>query len=317
VTALAGTSWAAGKPGWVTWEDPRERGFTVLVPRGWKVQGGTYRPSLLIYQTKVAAASPDGEVRLFLGDTFPWYVEPSRTLAFFGIREGGIYTDSLGSRWPVRRYCPGARYLTTYVLGNRKLKVKMTNRPELAKAVGLAALGANVHSGEVSYEFQRGGKVYRGGWLCTTARLPYPGGLGACWFVVGIAGYEAPKAREKEARQALLRVYLTWRVNPIWAAAQAKGSRDRQAIVAKMGRDTARTISETYWARQKVMDLIFKMASDARRGQLDLYDPVTGTTYYGRTNKFKYYWVNGLGKIVGTNTDTRPAFNYRRLAILP
>jgi len=68
---------ASVRPRQATFTDPVERAFSMEVPEGWKVQGGTKRPSTAAVQGSVQASSPDGAIVVYAGDEFPIYSEPS------------------------------------------------------------------------------------------------------------------------------------------------------------------------------------------------------------------------------------------------
>ena len=72
---------ASARPRYATFTDPVERAFSMEVPEGWKVQGGTKRPSTAAVQGSVQATSPDGAIVVYAGDEFPIYSEPSALLA--------------------------------------------------------------------------------------------------------------------------------------------------------------------------------------------------------------------------------------------
>jgi hypothetical protein len=66
----------------VNWNDPHEGAFRVGVPQVWHVVGGAYRLSATDVRYALAMGSPDGQVRVTVGDSnIPIYTQPSPMLA--------------------------------------------------------------------------------------------------------------------------------------------------------------------------------------------------------------------------------------------
>jgi hypothetical protein len=66
---LSGPRPGAGALSFVNWNDPYEGAFSVAVPEGWRVIGGTYRLSATDVRYAIAMGSPDGQVRTRIGDS--------------------------------------------------------------------------------------------------------------------------------------------------------------------------------------------------------------------------------------------------------
>ena len=79
----------------VTWREPNEGAYTISVPQGWKVSGGVRRRTPVDVRTAVNVVSPDGTIRLFIGDyDVPPAREPDQLTRTAGMREGQIYDGS-------------------------------------------------------------------------------------------------------------------------------------------------------------------------------------------------------------------------------
>jgi hypothetical protein len=50
------------------WVDPSEHAFTVKVPVGWRITGGTHRNAPIDVRNFVRAESPDGTVKVWIDD---------------------------------------------------------------------------------------------------------------------------------------------------------------------------------------------------------------------------------------------------------
>ena len=76
----------------VNWSDPHEGAFSIGVPQGWHVIGGTYRLSATDVRSAINMGSPDGQLRVIIGDaSIGLFIPPSQMLAMAGLREGGYY----------------------------------------------------------------------------------------------------------------------------------------------------------------------------------------------------------------------------------
>jgi hypothetical protein len=315
VVALSGALVArADEHKYMTIVEPNEKAFSFLLPEGWHCKGGLVRPSLLGYSVAMLASSPDGQVQVGRSDLFPLYAVPAPG----GYPVGTRYSPGMGVIAEIQPYLPAAKFLTQVVIPQRVGKFTVTrvvNRTDLAKPAFLLPGVVAADAAEVEYRFERDGKPYQGGLLCTTGMSR--SGSFLFWRVGIVEGYEAPVDRVDEAKSAMVLAVMTCRLNPIWVNAELKGSADREKIIERLTHQRTAAIVDAYWQRARTMESIFKRDSDVRRGTVDLYDPTTGTVLYGRTNKYDYYWQNVRGNVVGTNTDTSPGVDYHRLAVLP
>src|SRR5579862_4799013 len=72
----------AGPIAFTTWTDPRENAYTVSVPQGWQAVGGAYRLSATDVRSGVALASPDGQMRVRIGDSnVGTFIVPNQMMA--------------------------------------------------------------------------------------------------------------------------------------------------------------------------------------------------------------------------------------------
>jgi hypothetical protein len=244
-------------------------------------------------------------------DLLPLYVEPSRVLEFGGIYEGGTYVDPSGYSSPVRRYAPGAQYVTDYVLPGHVPDVEVVrfqDQPALARQ--LATYGINSYDvGKLEYRFARNGVPYTGGGLCITERISI-GGY-AAWHVWRLFLVEAPSERYGEGLAALRRLAGSFQVDPGWAARQAETTRQQSGIITQMSNDIGDTLSRGYWARQQVYDALAERRSRATLEVEELTDE-NGNTFRVDSGS-TYYWIDPSGTIVGTDTHTQPDVDFHEL----
>ncbi len=159
--ALAGTVRAA-ETRWVKYVDPQEHAFSIDVPAGWRAQGGLRRMGQLDIRQGVDIASPDGAIRIFLGDVnVPVFTTPSRLLAFGGLRQGMITDQGFGLRELIWPYQDGEAFAAQW--GSRRVGracsgVQRTGarpRPDASRGIdrAFAAAGVrdSVRAGEANF----------------------------------------------------------------------------------------------------------------------------------------------------------------------
>ncbi len=104
---------APGGVQYVRFSDPKEGAFTMDVPAGWKTEGGLFRLSPLYHQAAVESVSPDGQIRIMVGDgAIPPVIDPTGDMFLSGLPEGSVY----GAVTRVWRFKPGAVFCREYVL---------------------------------------------------------------------------------------------------------------------------------------------------------------------------------------------------------
>ncbi len=297
----------------VRWVDPVEHAFSAEVPSGWHAEGGTRRPALQLVQAQLEAASVDGEERIALGDAFPVYVEPNPILSMAGIEPGGIYLDPMGHGSPVAAYLPGVSYALRAVLPRRAGSFRVLRqaaRPDAAAR--LARIGMNRYdAGEAEYVFSHDGRERRGFVVCVTERIAAP--AVTVWHVWRLLLAEATPTRYDAAVATLERAAVTFEIDSTWARRQAQLTAEQSRIIGEMGRAVSQTINDTHTATQSTLDDIHRRGADARREVEDLVDSRTGREITVASGS-SYYWVDDRGVILGTNTDTNPGVDFRKLA---
>lgn len=292
------------------WRDPSEGAFSADVPSGWRVDGGVVRASLLV-QSYLALTSPDEAIEVIMGDAFGYYVEPNSTLAYAGLGEGDTYTATDGSRWPIRSYRPGARFLTELFFPAAGLDVEVTqvtDRPDVAARI--PTLGINAFAaGEVEYRL--GDRI--GQALIVTEQVSIP--VGAAWHPFRLVLVTTPPERTAEAAQAVTRLVESFAVDPDWATMQQRLTAAQSAILTEQNATVSGIISDGYWGRQAVYDAL---SVRRERATLEVVDVTDGAGNEYRVDAGSdYYWVGPDGTIVGTAVAAAPEIDFRRLFELP
>jgi hypothetical protein len=340
--AEAGNASGLAALSFVNWNDPREGAFSVAVPQGWRVIGGTYRLSATDVRYALAMGSPDGQVRATIGDSsIGLFIPPSQMLAMAGLREGGYYGLGDGTKVEIRRYIPGPQFVRSYaeIFVARQcsgLQVQSNNvRQDLVSSFTQSArnegLGSRpyITAGDVSFTCNLNGRRMQGKYVAAT--FPFVPNQTSMWGVYRLYGYLAPAGREQEGEQVIAQTLRSWKFNSRWEAqqqgiansavqqdnalSQQIRSRAMQAI-AEDQRQTSETIMKGWEQRQKVYDEISRRQENAILGTLDVIDPQTGIQY--KVSNFgDYHYMSNEGYIYSTNSPNAPAPNLREMITLP
>ncbi|MFN7924928.1 MAG: hypothetical protein U0Q16_32825 [Bryobacteraceae bacterium] len=291
-------------------QDPNEASFTVDVPVGWQVQGGTIRKNTVDVRSAVWIQSPDGQAVLRIGDTnIGTFAEPNPTMAMGGFREGSQYSPGYGTVMTVRRYLPGVVFAQEYAMGMaRSLQAsnfqmrENKQRPDLSQSN--PNIGQSSTAGEVSFSCTRGGRENAGYTLAATSRMGNSGMY--IWNMLTLVSWIAPPERAGEINAAFERMLKTFQINPQWARQQQQTTAETSRIVSETNDRVSKIITDSYWSRQRSQERSSERFSDYIRGRVRLQDPDTGETLEGTAGS-NYYWrVRGTDTIVGSDTPDRP-----------
>jgi hypothetical protein len=218
---------------YVRWIDPHEGAFNLVVPQGWNVIGGAYRLSATDIRNGVTMMSPDGQIRIFAGDSnLGIYTESTPALVAAGLHEGGHQTLADGTRLEIRHYMTGQQFASFYAAGTLRrqctaLQVQSNNaRPEIAGfftqlASSEGMTGAQIAAGDVSFTCSVNGKAVLGKFIVGTI-VPSPS-RSPLWFVYRIYGYLAPADRKADAEKICLQAMQSWQIDPQWEARESQG----------------------------------------------------------------------------------------------
>lgn len=246
------------------WSDPRENAFSLEVPLGWQVQGGTVRPYAGTgVVTQVTISSPDGSVRVQFGDyNLPTtFLELTPTLASLGYQEGSRPSSSS----MILRYLTGsnfAGYYAAQTLAQRCNRLSWTRKgdyPEQVRRInqmmaqnGLQPFSA-YSAGDISFRCQAGGRTLVGYQYAETYATTYQG-TGTAWAVRQTYGYLATPERAALADQVMSRALATNRVNPQWFWGEYGHQQGLLAMQQKYTAYTADLMQRMHTFRLEAMD---------------------------------------------------------------
>lgn len=312
------------------WRDPRESAFTLNVPQGWQVSGGTVRDSAIDPRHILRATSPDGSIQILMGDNnlIPREV-PNQMLVYAGMHEGQVTRGAWGGPLMIARYQSGEQFAQSYIRGalckqaqiisskilgeeTRQLSQQAIAYGRAMNSSAQASVGeANFHcSAQVGYV--RAATVLGG----------QPNGA-QVWGVLELSGFIVTNPEKAQfARYILNNVVSSLQMDQQWLARQAQTTNDvtgavtrsqqqMAGVIAQHAREEARSsqidVMSGWEKNSKTHDAAMQHGSDARRGTTTASDPIQGDRTV--SNQYNYVWTRPDGSIAGTNTTTPPDYS--------
>jgi hypothetical protein len=304
---------------YVPFSDPMEGAFTTEVPAGWQASGGTVRSSPDDPHIALGVTSPDGLTKVSLGDA-------QMGTSFMEPMPGMLPEGSMNGSMMMLRYLTGAYFCQFYVSRRAPMfcsEVQITDmrdNPEMVQYVlsrdpTLAQRPFTI--GSLTFQCREQGQLKTGFCQAMTTRLLMPmGGQAGMWHVSALMTYLAPPDRTEQAKAIMTHMNESIHINPRWRMNEIQNAGVRSGIISGTGNWLAETAAAGQHSRDAVDDRIARMRSDATLGVVRVEDPVTGrrTTVDSGAN---YYWVDPAGRVVGTQVDTLPGVEFRRVIELP
>jgi hypothetical protein len=300
VLAVTGTAVS-----WVRYVDPAEHAFTLDVPAGYQVHGGTVRASPIDPRADIRALSPDGRITLHIGDSnLPNFGEPGPYR-----REGTTVQLSGGQRLMIARYSPGVEF--AYAYGQRLMQATCA-KPELKAARPVpnpprfsywASTGTTVMSGEAYFlcpDQKTVGYVF-----ASTAETRMQ--ASRIWTVPEIMSLVAPAHDAGPAFEMLQHMHYSLVVDQNWLAQllRAQGAYGNQTYAnykAELAADAdqMRRIDAAQQSNFQAMDNIIS-------GITPTVDPTTGERHDVMNGTGDYHWVDGQGHVTTTKSYIAPS----------
>lgn len=321
---------AAGAPAaspvrWIPFTDPSEHAFTLEVPDGWQVQGGSRRMSAVEIRTGVTMRAPDGSMELFFGDVdVPIFATPNPMLAMGGFREGMTYSPGYGQNFIVAAYQPGEAFAARWgqdriarvcpgaaAAGVRALP-QATQALDMAYAQG--GVRTSIAAGEARFDCNWSDGPGKGYVFAATEHVESAGGAGL-WDVKALAGFAARAERADDAAALLSHVAASFRIDPSWAAQQSGLTANVSHIVADTNAAVSQSIASSYALKTEVQDRTARnFDQQAIRGTATFRDPVEGERELPNA---AHQWRLPNGQTVGTETAEPPAPGATELERVP
>lgn len=309
---------------YTNWQDSVEKAFSLEVPRGWSVNGGTFRRASVDLIHVLQAISPDRKIRIQFNDSnIPVFTAPSPVLAMAGFREGSWYSPGYGVKMMVKRYTPGVYFLNEYIRKNyhpylRNFKiVSQKDRPDVVSSFNriyrkFMAYGISftLHAGELAFRFEQDSQPFVGYGLALTQVTQSRAMQGGTWSVALMIIYTCPASEDEIVRKISEHMFQSVKMNPQWVAAQQQLTANVSQIVTQTNQEISRIINDSYWSRQKTLDKINRRFSNMILGVTDVVDPETGEKWKVEAGH-NYYWrKEDTDQIVGSEIFERPDIDF-------
>ncbi len=235
------------------WSDPAG-GFSVEVPQGWTVTGGTQPGRDGAPAWIVNLLSPDNATRVFLGDPdLPLFLLPTERLKAAGMEEGATFRYGDGTPVLVARHMPGLGFAEVH--GMRILTGRCTDEPKaeyrrrradlaevLARALLPAPTRAELETGEVAMSCNG-----RDGPLAAYVVAATDGGAGSAkgaWSAPVVLGFVAPRAAVPTALQALGSLAASIAPSSLSPAGRIDDAAERSQAAARV----AAALAGSWWS---------------------------------------------------------------------
>lgn len=215
----------------VRWVEPAESSFTIDVPRGWTVSGGIRWTGSLDPQRFVQVVSPDGKIRIQIGDPeiLPRQVPNSISMMQAGVGEGGIFRTPSGGKALLQRFLSGTEFAKFHVEGRvcpqarwlleRRLE-PVERQIESALVPQAAQFGVRIRASTGEAAFFCGST--EGYAIATTVLVDSPTGNGVIqnWAVMSVATLVSNDPRRTlEGRYVLEQMLATEKLDSAWERA--------------------------------------------------------------------------------------------------
>ncbi len=335
--SVAAQSAGSGVPRMVSWQDPTEHAFTLQVPQGWQISGGTHRNSPMDARGYVYATSSNGKIRVWINDpsvlprqepnamyySIGWYEgrtvrAPGGPLFIERFRTGTQFAQEFTSQ----RICRNLQMLSGFDL--RREAEQMT----VAMAPSAAQVGARIQAsaGEIIYQCGE-----QSGYTMAITLLAYGGPQSPrIWTVEKLAGYVSDKADVDIARYVLNIMIASLKVDPNWQMQYERQIRDTSgALMAISNQVTQQSMQLAQQSlqqnmrqvqqRQQQFDQMTQMRESSFKKQMDSQDrirqkwsDITLGQIHGcddngncstQSNEYQYHWVSPNGTVVGGPSD--------------
>jgi hypothetical protein len=325
---------------WVRYADPVEHAFTIDVPAGWHVAGGTRRVSAIDIRLGVNVKSPDGTISLFYGNpNVPPFAVPSPMLAKMGLREGMDYNIGQGVQLRIMPYLTGEEFARVW--GERRLSRDLTDvthkgaraRPDssqaITKAYSQGGIKTTIHAGEARFTGTLKGEPAIGYVFAATELVQSETTM---WDMKLFAGFSAQKPEAAGAAGVLTHMVASFAIDRDWQARQQALAQQFDRIVAQSDAAVSRAIAENgkmlaaasdrqFQAGMQRADATFNANEQydayAVRGTSDFVNPSTGSTYGSLDNSYAHTYVRPDQQILQTDSENPPGANWEEIHPVP
>jgi len=326
---------------WATFNDPQEGAFTLEVPAGWAIRGGSQRMSASEIRTGIDITAPDGTIEIFFGDhSIPFFTAPNPMLQVAGLSIGSVYNMGYGQSAVVMPYMTGEGFAAHW--GKDRINKTCQNvllighqsRPsesqELTEAYLAAGIRTSVQSGEAEFTCRlSNGTPAKAYVFSATELIQAPNS--AMWNAKVFTGYIADQKKTAEANQLLQHIVKSFTINPTWASRQQQLNDQTTALVVRSSQIASEAIAKRGRTIAETSDIIVKggqARSEARdrattnydeyavRGTSSYEDPTTGDRKT-LDNRYDHHYTNSQGETISADSPTSPGIDWREMNKVP
>jgi hypothetical protein len=298
---------AAGPVTWIKYQDPAEQAFTVDVPKGWKITGGTYRFGQLDPRPMADMMSPDGKIDIRLGD---YHVPPfstlTPTLMGLGWREGHPYSPRGLAQGVIANYRPGWVFADVYGQGRFSSQCQHLHLKSMKKAELMIPPAANSQTtaGEVVYacDSASGPQV---AYVYAETQLTMMQGVGT-WLVTCLYSFIASQDRSQEAVKLLMHSLSTFAMSEQWEYRQLQLNGQASGQIMRDFHQNMAAIQQDFQRRSAASQSQFDSIDRAIRGVDLTTDSIDGKQREVWTGTGNTHWINGLNQVVDSPSQPDP-----------
>ncbi len=300
-------------------QEPRENAFSMIIPHGWKIEGGIMRldPTAMGGPAQSIEAKLDMTVKKDDQGTVMGRSLPDMRYADIAAANpmiAGMFPPGSNYNGMLVAPCPDAQRFVTqmafpYVHPNARQVTILETHPAAALAQryqqSLAALPLPMtpicDAGVVILEYQEGAIKFRELWSAVIVNWgPTAAGM---WENKETRFMRTSAAEFEQWLPVFAAMQASVQINPKWLADEIRGQMIRSQIVIDTQREIQRIEQEMVENRRKVNAEIQNSMYLTLTGQEDYRNPFTGD-YETRPNDLgKFRWVNDLGQEVYSDNN--------------
>ena len=301
---------------WVIYHDPNQDAFSLAVPLGWTVSGGSVSYSNADARLSIRAVSPDGGIEMFVGDLNVGLYMPMNAAFNMSCRmtrqlcPGSVYPLPDGTRVVIAEYPTGEQFAAGWGpqrIGQSCSGVNRSSSRDLLEASQLIAriigdVRVTLRAGEAQFSCEREGVPANGYVFAATELDAMPDGNNA-WQVKALAGYVASRDRAPEAAALLSIMAGSLRVNPQWLAIRDAAAAVNSKILAEAQNAVSKSIHDRFQYYNTTVDRTNDNFARYQRGQALFNDPDMGPVNLPNS---EHMWKLPDGTRRGTDSSRPP-----------
>ncbi len=295
--------------------EPNERAFSLLVPRGWRTEGGITRvnPMLANGSGNAIGAKVDFSVKRDAGGSvmLRWlpsiqYVDTRGTMMAQMFPPGSVYNGMpvlpLGGAadFLLRVVLPYVRPAATdvRVVEQKPLPEAVRAYQAAAAANGLAALGVAYDAAVLTVTYTEGGARFRE--VLYTGLESLGAASGGMWSNKDTLVARAPEAEFDAWKGVGETIRGSVKLDPAWVQGELRGQAQRSQVAGETQRYLQDADREITANRQRTNAEIRNDQYLTLTGQEDYVNPHTHEVERG-TNEWQHRWIDAGGDVLYTN----------------